>query len=305
MPKKSADKSIPPPLRSLGGWLNADWFDTSILGHSEVIGIVLPALPGSRKQNFELAERSKQQPTPRKQGVEATATPGPSPSGIGEILDGVGMIQAASFRRSRFFFEAAPTLFFADIPAARLKARAGEALRQDLIRNGLRGCVLSCRAAEVTAMFWLGNEVEVTGFVRAAQPPYALHPQFSQADAERSQSELANGRRLGGSHAAKDRTNEQSKTPLPTKANRAERERLLGELDGLRSRIIELEGRQSIRGAMDTLGLDDSRLKAMLLLLHPDKHGGGEAANDAAKWINGLRDVLKTNRASYTSGFND
>jgi hypothetical protein len=33
----------------------------------------------------------------------------------------------------------------------------------------------------------------------------------------------------------------------------------------------------------------------MLRLLHPDKHGGSEAANEAAKWINGLRDLLKAN----------
>jgi hypothetical protein len=45
---------------------------------------------------------------------------------------------------------------------------------------------------------------------------------------------------------------------------------------------------------MEKLGLDDGRLKSMLTLLHPDKHGGSDAANDAAKWINNLRDLLKS-----------
>jgi hypothetical protein len=69
-------------------------------------------------------------------------------------------------------------------------------------------------------------------------------------------------------------------------------------MDLLRNRIAELQRGQSVLGAMETLGLDDARLKAMLLLLHPDKHGNSEAANEAAKWVNGLRDALKAKRVS-------
>ena len=61
----------------------------------------------------------------------------------------------------------------------------------------------------------------------------------------------------------------------------------------MRARIAELQRLHSVEGALETLGLTDARLKAMLLLLHPDKHGNSEAANEAAKWVNGLRDVLK------------
>ena len=46
---------------------------------------------------------------------------------------------------------------------------------------------------------------------------------------------------------------------------------------------------------METLGLDDARLRAMLLLLHPDKHANSPAATEAAKWVNGLRDILGAN----------
>ena len=62
--------------------------------------------------------------------------------------------------------------------------------------------------------------------------------------------------------------------------------------------VVELERLHSVAGAMKTLGLDDDRLRAMLLLLHPDKHANSAAANEAAKWVNGLRDVLKENRKS-------
>jgi hypothetical protein len=56
--RSSADKSIPPPLRALGGWADAEWFDRAVLLQDEVVGLTLPKLPGLRKQSFELAERA-------------------------------------------------------------------------------------------------------------------------------------------------------------------------------------------------------------------------------------------------------
>jgi hypothetical protein len=129
-------------------------------------------------------------------------------------------------------------------------------------------------------MFWPEQETDVTSFVTLAGPPYPLHVQFGQAAAPRPAA--------GGTRAAEGKASH----------GRAERERLLAEMDLLRNRIAELQRGQSVLGAMETLGLDDARLKAMLLLLHPDKHGNSEAANEAAKWVNGLRDALKAKRVS-------
>ncbi len=253
------------------------------MSESEVIGISLPPVPGSRKQNFELDERSTTAVQVKKR-IAKKAAPARLPSGIGQILDDAGSIQAASFRRPRFFFGAAPSLFFAVIPAAKLKARAADALRRNLIANAYRGCVLSHQADLVTAMFWPSNEAEVTAFVRAARPPYALHPQFDRAEDERRSAEPARRGGLG-------------RAPAPASGHKqrdnGERERILAELDGLRAKVCELERLHSVEGAMETLGLTDARLRAMLLLLHPDKHGNSEAATEAAKWVNGLRDLLR------------
>jgi hypothetical protein len=275
--RSSADKSIPPPLRALGGWADAEWFDRAVLLQDEVVGLTLPKLPGLRKQSFELAERAMGRVSARK----GAASLEKKPAGISDVLEAAGTARVAAFRRPRFFFEAAPTLFFAEIPAAALKPRAADRLRSNLIGIFYRGCVLACDAGRpVIAMFWPEQETDVTSFVTLAGPPYPLHVQFGQAAAPRPAA--------GGTRAAEGKASH----------GRAERERLLAEMDLLRNRIAELQRGQSVLGAMETLGLDDARLKAMLLLLHPDKHGNSEAANEAAKWVNGLRDALKAKRVS-------
>ena len=73
--------------------------------------------------------------------------------------------------------------------------------------------------------------------------------------------------------------------------------KLLAEIAGLRTQVDGLRQSQSALGAMESLGLDDARLKSMLRLLHPDKHANDAAANEAAKWINNLRDLLKASKA--------
>ena len=273
MAKPSVDKSVPPPLRALGGWPDADWFCPTILSAEEVVGMTLPKLPGCRKQTFHLVERSALQPPPKRGRPAPKATvPKRVAATIGELLDDLGVIRAAAFRKPTFFFEAAPTLYFAEIPAAKLKARAADTLRRDLIRTAFRGCVVRQEADRVTAMFWPGAEHAITAFVSAAAPPYALHSHFDGPGPP--------PRAAGATRAA-------------TKADDADRNRLLSELAGLRARIAELQQSQSALGAMETLGLDDARLRAMLLLLHPDRHANSQAANDAAKWVNGLRDLLR------------
>ncbi len=292
MARASADKSIPPPLRALGGWPDADWFDPAILDQSEVVGITLPPLPGSRKQSFELAERATVQPMPAKaRAPKPSAAPARVPAGIDQVLDATTVTRAAAFRRPRFFFDAAPTLFFAEIPLAHLKARAADKLRRDLIQIAFRGCVLTCGPKSITGMFWPAQEVDLTNFVRAAAPPHALHPHFDVAEEEARLAGPSRGQ------PAKGASGRAASAPRDSE-RRAERERLLAELDGLRAKVVELERLHSVAGAMKTLGLDDDRLRAMLLLLHPDKHANSAAANEAAKWVNGLRDVLKENRKS-------
>ena len=290
MPKTQS--TVPPPLRALGGWEDADWFCASILSEEEVVGLSLPKLPGVRKQNFHLVERSAPQPTGKAaRGAQAAPVTKSQGSGIGPILDGLRVNRAAAFRKPAFFFEGPPILYFADIPLANLKIRAAETLRRALIGNALRGCVVRHDGARVMTMFWPSAETDITAFVSAAGPTHPLHIQFAQAEAERGvagrQPQEPLGQAAGPSRSMRDR-----------RLYEAERADLLRELDTLRRRIIELQQSQSAIGAMEALGLDDARLKAMLLLLHPDKHANSEAATEAAKWVNGLRDLLKAGRAA-------
>ena len=288
MPK--ADASIPPPLRALGGWEDADWFCPSILSEEEVVGLTLPKLAGIRRQSFHLVERSAPQLAKKTaRGAKAAETPA---GGIGPILDGLRVSRAAAFRKPTFFFEAPPILYFADIPAAHLKIRAADTLRRALIESALRGCVVQHDAARVMAMFWPSAETEITAFVSAAAPPHRLHPQFAQAEAERAVAGRPAPEPPG--RAAKPAR----ETPgIDRRVYEAERADLLRELDTLRRRISELQQSQSAIGAMEALGLDDARLRSMLLLLHPDRHANSEAATEAAKWVNGLRDVLKASKS--------
>ena len=289
MPKPTIDKSIPPPLRALGGWEDADWFCPTILSSDEVVGMSLPKLAGCRKQTFHLVERSVPQPTPKRRAPVDPVVPKRVAATFGQVLDGLGVLRAAAFRKPSFFFEAAPTLYFADIQAAKLKARAADALRRDLIRTSFRGCVVRYEADCVTAMFWPRTEHAITAFISAAAPPHALHSQFDDADIGAALPEpgMRHGTKRGAAAA---------QPSGDTRALQAERKRMLAELQVLRDRIAELQQSQSALGAMETLGLDDSRLRAMLLLLHPDRHANSAAANEAAKWINGLRDLLKSGR---------
>ncbi len=286
MPRTTTDTSIPPPLRALGGWPDADWFCPTILTEDEVVGITLPKLAGSRKQTFHLVERTALQ--------SAAAKKRPAPSGppakrlaanIGQLLDGLGVLRAAAFRKPSFFFEGAPALYFAEIPAANLKVRAADTLRRALIEHGCRGCIVRQQPKSFTAMLWPRAEADITAFVGAAGPPFPLHPQFDEPELAPVAGRAAKPARAAARDTAAD-------------SGRAERDRLLHELQALRSRIAELQGSQSALGAMETLGLDDARLKSMLLLLHPDRHANSEAANEAAKWVNGLRDMLRASRAS-------
>ncbi len=289
MARTGTERAAPPPLRALGGWLVAEWFCPTVLTDAEVVGFTLPKLAVCRKQNFRLVERSAAAPdaSPRGPTGQAVRSPKRPQASLADILDEFGATRAASFRRPSFLFESAPVLYFADMPAARLKIRSADSLRRALIGSGLRGCVLRVEPKSVLAMFWPDAEHDITAFVSEAEPPYALHAQFGQQDA-----------------AVQDRAPppRRSARPEPAEGDPAfpagERNRLLSELAALRSRIAELQQSQSALGAMETLGLDDARLKAMLRLLHPDKHGGSEAANEAAKWVNNLRDLLKAAGAS-------
>ncbi len=285
--RTAAKTATPPPLRALGGWLGADWFCPTVLSDAEVVGFTLPKLAGSRKQTFRLVERSRS--SVAASGVRAgpaARSPKHKQVSLADILDEFGATRAAAFRRTTFLFESAPVLYFAEIPLANVKLRSADNLRRALIDSGLRGCVLLVEAKTVIAMFWPAAEHEITMFVSQAEPPYALHAQFDQPQA-------AVRVRQPRRPANKGQESQEGHTPLGP----GERELLLRELAELRSRVAELQQSQSALSAMEALGLDDARLKAMLRLLHPDRHGGSEAANDAAKWVNNLRDLLKTARA--------
>ncbi len=287
MVKATTDKSIPPPLRALGGWAGAEWFCPSVLSDDAVVGFTLPKLSGVRKQNFRLVERSVEASAGERRQTVGKARSGP-PS-VGEILDEAGVTRAAAFRRTTFLFESSPVLYFAEIPLSSLKIRAADMLRRTLVHHGLRGCIVWIDGKRVTAMIWSSAEADITRFIDEAAPPHPLHTLFDETEQDQS---LQGGRPGSGQDQRRPRAKRsgESETPPPRPG---ERDALLRELSQLRARIVELQQSQSALGAMETLGLDDARLKSMLRLLHPDKHANSEAANEAAKWVNNLRDILK------------
>jgi len=289
--KSPADKAIPPALKALGGWESADWFCPSVVDDDDVLGFTLPKTALGRSQNFRLVERSVSQGAAKPGAPPPEGRRGKQVAGrLGLILDLIGVAKAAAYRRATMLFAAPAVLFFAEIPAARLKSRAANKLRKDLIENDLKACVLQVAPASVVAMFWPNTEHEITAFVEAATPQHALHPHFRAA--EQIGRHVPDGFLRAGKLDLARRGQARVLQDLET-----ERNQLLKEVGELRTQIDKLARSQSALGAMEQLGLDEARLKSMLVLLHPDKHGNSAAANDAAKWVNGLRDLLKARGA--------
>lgn|GEM_PF-1943255 len=285
MPEKDTQVAVPPPLKAIGGWTDAEWFSAAVLSDDEVVGFTLPKLAGTRKQVFRLVERASPAAARGKAPQKTPAPPARSISArLGQTLEGYGVTKAAAFGRSRLLYDPAPTLFFAEMPTKSLKARAANTLRQELIQIGLRGCIVHIGRTHLIAMFWSCQESEITGFVEAASPPWPLHVQFDQAD----------DARLRTLEAPRQGAPDQPLGAKERKRLHAEREALVREVNALRVQVEQLQKTRSARGAMEQLGLDDARLRSMLILLHPDKHGNSEAATEAAKWVNGLRDLLKS-----------
>jgi hypothetical protein len=301
LPVKKTDSDLPPPLKAIGGWVDASWFSASVLSDSEVVGITLPTLPNVRKQTFRLVERSSAEERATRAVAKSFFGRRQSVSSrLGAILDTYGATKAAAFGRSKLLFDPAPTLFFAELPNARVKARAANKLRQELIENDLRGCILHIGKTHLIAMFWPFTEPEITLFINAASPPQPIHIQFDQAEDARAHAQHASGQANARQLQDQGKRAKQEQ-PLGAQERRrlqTEKDALVKQVTELRAQVEKLQQSQSALGAMEQLGLDDARLKSMLRLLHPDKHGGSEAANEAAKWINGLRDLLKAKAAS-------
>jgi hypothetical protein len=279
LPASQSQPDTAPSLVAFGGWAEADWFSASLLSDPEVVAFELPKLPGMRKLAFHVIDRSVATPPSRK----ADQVPRKAPRGLAgklaALLDGMGAVRAVASVRSRFLFETGPVLFFAEIRSAKLKPRPANKLRRDLVGIGVRACVVSARADLTTLMFWSATETGITDFVEAAEPEYRLHPEFAAAG-EAPVTRLAKTAGAADGRAGK---------------RDAEREaKLLARIAALQTQVDALTKAQSAQGALEQLGLDDARLKSMLKLLHPDKHGNSEAANEAAKWVNSMRDLLKS-----------
>lgn len=275
---QNTDVTIAPALKALGGWVDAPWFSPSVMSDTDVVGFQFPPLPGLRKQNFQITDRSvAEKPQLRKPKDKAAKPPKSVVGKLSNLLDGFGTTKAVACCRSRFLFEGAPTLFFAEIPLSKLKPRPANKLRRELIDIGVRGCVVRVEGSSVVVMVWPEADNAITDFVDVAAPTYSIHIDFFKAPP--SERAASKGKAVVRSHS--------------NVAGSDREKKLLKEVSALRQQIEKLQQSQSAIGAMEKLGLDDARLKSMLTLLHPDKHGGNEAANDAAKWINGLRDLLK------------
>ncbi len=292
MAKTGTDITIPPPLKALGGWPSADWFCPSVVHDDEVVGLTLPDLPGRKKQSFRIVERSAVE-IPLRGRKSTVSQEGPASRGIGHVLDWIGATQLAIFRRTTLLFDSRPVLYFASIPLANLKARTANRLRRELMATHFRACIVHTEANAATAMLWPDTESEITAFIAAAAPPHALHVEFDEAEAQHRAQEAERrfglpGRRAPPPPPPATRVDDRERRQMQT-----EKQALLEQIQSLRAQISKMQESQSALGAMEALGLDDARLKSMLRLLHPDKHGNSEAANDAAKWLNNLRDLLK------------
>jgi len=290
--KAGAEDVVPPPLKALGGWPSAEWFVPSVVSDNEVVGLTLPDLPGCKKQSFRIVERSAAEGARSKKAT--VKQEGPAARGIGHVLDWIGATQVAVFRRTTLLFDSRPVLYFATIPQANLKVRTANRLRRELMETHFRGCIVHTEPNQAIAMFWPEVEAEITGFVSAAGPPYALHIEFDEAEAAHRAAEQDRRFSLTGRRAPAGpakRLDERERRKM-----QGEKQALLQEIQALRTQIGRMQNAQSELSAMEALGLNDDRLKSMLRLLHPDKHGNSEAANEAAKWLNNLRDLLKTKK---------
>jgi hypothetical protein len=197
---------------------------------------------------------------------------------VANIFEQFGARRAVACCRSKLLFETGAVLFFGEFPLGKLKQRSANKLRRELIGMGVVGCILRIETASAIGMFWPTTESRITGFVDAAAPDHALHMDFEQAP-------LTGGSANAGASA--------HPASRPHRTADARQTKLLEEIVGLRKQVEALRRAQSPLAAMEQLGLDDARLKSMLKLLHPDKHGNSAEATDAAKWLNNLRDLLR------------
>jgi hypothetical protein len=151
-------------------------------------------------------------------------------------------------------------------------------LRKDLTAIQMQCCFIQILNTSTTAMFWPSAETKISNFINAAEPDFPIQMEFDRLPPIRGV------RKLKVENTPKDQTG---------RYDEGREQKLLQEIAELRKQVGASKRRQSTLGALEQLGLDDARLKSMLKLLHPDKHGASEDANDAAKWLNSLRDVLK------------
>jgi hypothetical protein len=259
------------PLSAFGGWSDAAWFSADLMSDPDVVAFELPKLGGLRKQSFHIIDRSLTKAPSGKAKQDLEPAPKRTAGKLARLLDGYGALRAVASCRARLLFESGPVVFFADIPTAKLKQRAANKLRREVIGLGLKACSVRTDTAFATLMFWLAAEQAITDFIEQAAPDHALHPDFERPPP------------VPGTPPAK----------APSPANRDREAKLLRQIADLQLQVSTLTRAQSAVGAMEQLGLDDAKLKSMLKLLHPDRHGNSEAANEAAKWVNSMRDLLK------------
>lgn len=274
-----AGTSTVPALSALGGWSDADWFCPTVLSDEDVVGFTFPDLAGLRRQSFHVLDRTKlARPASKDAKTPSKTQPSRLPGKMANVFEQFGANRAVACCRSKLFFETGAVLFFGEFPLGKLKQRSANRLRRDLIEIGVVGCILRIETASAIGMFWPATERRITGFVDAAAPDHALHRDFERAAP------------LGGSANIRSSAHPARRSQAAANARET---KLLEEIIGLRKQVEALRSVQSPLAAMEQLGLDDARLKSMLKLLHPDKHGNSAEATDAAKWLNNLRDVLR------------
>ncbi|MBV1797943.1 hypothetical protein [Siccirubricoccus sp. G192] len=220
-----------------------------------------------------------------------------------------------ALRRRVIFWPDPPILLFVQLPRDALGIRRANQVRRKARASKMLACVLDVGDQAINLLFWHKEEKKITANVLNAQPNMPLR--MLQPEPIRKQRKPASRPNSTSDFDAISEYNTRPQSEfypnqIEVDSIRAERDLALAKHDAvlaennaileeifrLKTELKRIRKNQTSTSAMAQLGLDDARLKALLFLLHPDKHGNSEAATEAAKWVNGLRDELKRSRLS-------
>ncbi len=266
--RRSTSKNSLTPLAALGGWSNSP--NPTFLDLRKARGL--------RAAVYRLLDLSPWRITETKRQINTRLWD--------DILDDFGGVKHITCGYRNLLFPVDPLLQVVEFPYEKISGNFALDL-QRRTRGRLLACVLHQCANQVTVLFWKRKATEITGRILAAGPdtplPLLIEEYWERAPPRRSTPHV---------HPPKEPNSSSEEAKDDPRHYRNELHRLLAEIVELRAQLSNQQQCLPKVDAIEALGLDDARLKAMLLLLHPDHHDNSAAATEATKWVNNLRDVL-------------